>query len=101
MPQYPSNQPVGLNYANIAATGTKVVKSSPGFLKGFVINSAVAGAVVTFYDNTAGSGTVISAFTLTNAITVPQPFVEMDILFQNGFAVVVATDNADITFTYR
>lgn len=93
----------GLSYANIAATGTLVVKASSGILYGMVINSATTGSVVTIYDNTAGSGTVIAAFTL-GTITTPQPIVlyggQYGLRAKTGITVVVATQNCDLTFTY-
>lgn len=51
------------NYTNITTATTTLIKSGVGRFGGLVINKAVATAVITIYDNTAGSGTLIGTIT--------------------------------------
>lgn len=89
-------------YTNIvaAAPTTTVVKASAGFLH--AINfTAVANGVITIYDNTAGSGTLIR--TITSPATILQD--EVSILFDESFAtgLTIVTSGAaqDINVSSR
>ena len=101
MTQAPYNFPVALSYANIPGiTAGTLIKGTGGLLQSLVVNSATAGAVVTIYDGTSTAGTVIAAFT-AGTITNPQAAVVYGVAFLKGLFVVVATDAADLTFTYH
>jgi hypothetical protein len=90
----------GYNYANItlAAPTTTVVKTTPGILHSITFNKPVATAVVTVYDNTAASGTIIGTITVpANPLPVT---VTYDASFNTGLTLVTATAAQDITVSY-
>ena len=95
-----SNFPVGWNYEHItlAAPTTTVVKASSGVLHSITLNDPTATAVITIYDNTAASGTVIGIITVPAS---PQPAtVIYDVAFNIGLTIVTATAASDITVSY-
>lgn len=100
MPQTPSTVLPGFNYKHIATTTTLVVKSAPGVLRRIIINSATSGAVATFYDNTAGSGTVIGVYTFGAAVNAPLGMAYEGLAFATGLTVVVSTQACDLTIIY-
>ena len=65
-------------------TASALLHTGSGQLVGLVITANAANAVVTIYDNTAGSGTVIFAA----VVSTPQPLV---IFFADRFALKYAT----------
>jgi hypothetical protein len=88
------------NSTNItaAAPTTTVVKSAEGILHSITFNKPVATSVVTIYDNTAGSGTVIGTITIPAS---PLPVtLTYDIHFKTGLTIVTATAASDITVSY-
>ncbi len=89
------------SYANIvlAAPTTTVVKSGAGFLHSITFNKPVATGVVTIYDNTAASGTLIGTITVPAS---PMPVTLFyDAAFTTGLTIVTATAAQDITVSYR
>lgn len=92
--------PVGWKYTNItlAAPTTTAVKSGAGVLHTVTFNKPVAGGVVTIYDNTAGSGTIIGTITVPAS---PQPVtLTYDASFATGLTIITATQAQDITVSY-
>jgi hypothetical protein len=91
----------GRLYNNITSATTVTVKSGKGFLHTLTLNSYVASATVTIYDNAAGSGTKIATITLPSTITglAPQT-ITYDLAFTTGLTVVTS-GATDITVTYR
>jgi len=91
--------PVKYNYRRINANGTTTLQTGGGVLRSVTI--AVVGAaanVLTIYDNTAGSGTVI--LNASTVLTAPCTWT-LDAGFNTGLTVVLATGTAaDITVTY-
>lgn len=90
----------GYSTANItlAAPTTTVVKTGAGILHTITFNKPVATGVVTVYDNTAASGTVLATITVPAS---PQPVtLRYDAVFSTGLTVVTATAAQDITVTY-
>lgn len=87
--------------ASMTTATTTTHKSGSGLLHSVVINKAVAAGVVTMYDNTAGSGTVIGTITFGAALLTDPPLLAIyDINFSTGFTVVTSAAT-DITFSYR
>ncbi len=83
---------------NITAIGTTIVKDGPGFFKSITLNNPVATSVITIYDNTAASGTILGTITIPSS---PQPVtLSYDIATQKGLTIVVATAASDITVSY-
>lgn len=94
----------GRTYSHItaAAPTTTVVKSGAGHLHTLVINTPAANAVITIYDNTAASGTVIAIITQPAALLSSGPTtVVYDIAFTTGLTIHTATAAQDITVSYR
>lgn len=90
----------GFNSTNIvaAAPTTTAVKVGAGILHTITFNKPVATGVVTVYDNTAGSGTVLATITIPAS---PQPFtLTYDGVFATGLTIVTATAAQDITVSY-
>jgi len=87
-------------FRNIAGAGTTVVSTRPGRLHGITINSAVLSGVITIYDNTAASGTIIA--TITNPATLLQNNFDLDYYsLQTSIGLTVVTSAADnITVVY-
>lgn len=91
---------VGYSFLNItaAAPTTTVVKTGTGILHTITFNKPVATGVVTVYDNTAASGTVIGTITVPAS---PMPVtLTFDAAFSTGLTVVTATAAQDITVTF-
>lgn len=78
--------PWGSSYKHLAAAGTTVVKSGSGVLRRVVVGGVGITSSVTLYDNTAGSGTVISAI----ASLLAGGHYEYNAAFATGLTVVVA-----------
>lgn len=92
------------SYQNItlAAPTTTTVKSGAGFLHAITINKPVASSVITIYDNTAGSGTVIGTITLPATLLAQGPYTAIyDVAFGTGLTIVTATGASDITVSFR
>lgn len=90
----------GYNHANItaAAPTTTVVKTGQGVLHTITLNKPTATAVITIYDNTAASGTVIGTITVPAS---PQPVtLTYDVTFTTGLTIVTATAASDLTVSY-
>ena len=82
----------------LAAPTTTVIKTGSGKLKRIVFNKPVATGVVTIYDNTAASGTVIGTITTPAS---PQPgSIDYDLAFTTGLTIVSATAAQDITVVW-
>lgn len=93
-----SNFPVGWKYANATATGATLVKITPGILHTVTFNKPTATSVVSMYDNTATTGTLIGTITVPSS---PQPVTLIyDVAFGTGLAVNIATAVSDITISY-
>jgi len=87
------------SYLNITGDATTVVKSGAGTLSRIVINAPTATEVITMYDNTAASGTIVGKITIPAS---PQPVsLEFGVAFATGLTVLTATATSDITIVYR
>jgi hypothetical protein len=85
-------------YANITTDATTTVKSSSGILHSICFNKPTATEVITLYDNTAASGTIIGTITIPAS---PMPIcLTYDINFITGLTIVTATATSDITISY-
>ena len=92
---------VGNKYRNIASGATTVVKSGKGRLFGIVNNKATLSGVITVYDNTAASGTIIA--TITNPATLLQNQYSLayhGLEFATGLTIVTTTTD-NITVIYE
>lgn len=86
-------------YFHINSNGTNIIKRGPGILHRIVIGTRGLGAnAATIYDNSAGSGTVIS---IVDSITTIGTL-EMGCKFDTGLTVVTAGGTAgDIVIVYE
>lgn len=97
-----TNYPFGHSYTNITTGTTTTVKSGAGVIEAIVVNTLVASATITVYDNTAGSGTKIGTFTLPSTITGddPVPIPYDGLAFTTGLTLVTS-GATDITVVWR
>ena len=93
----------GYNKLNIvlAAPTTTVIKTGAGMLHLIQINKTTALGVITCYDNTAASGTLIGTITQPAAVLASQITLIYDVNFSIGLTCVTATAAQDITVSYR
>ena len=89
-------------YKEIAATGTTVLKTGPGYLQGVTVNNPGTGpGTIQIFDNGAASGTAIAGATAF-ALPAAGSFLDYDCGFTNGLTVVVGGTftNGTITVEY-
>lgn len=100
--QVPGQQVFQYNaYKNITTATTTVVKGTNGLLHSITVNTEVASATITVYDNTAASGTKIATITLPSTITGINPFtLVLDVGFTTGLTVVTS-GATDLTVAYK
>lgn len=88
----------GYTYTNVTSATTTTVKSGAGFFKRVTINTCVASATITLYDNTAASGTKIGTLTCPSSLTSEVPtFVDFEAAFATGLTAVTS-GATDLTF---
>lgn len=90
----------GYNSRNItaAAPTDTVVKTGQGILHTLTFNKPTATAVVTIYDNTSATGTILGTITVpANPMPVTLTY---DIVFNTGLTITTATAASDITVSY-
>ena len=86
------------NYRNLTTAATTVLKYGPGRLHRVIINDGPPGSSIVIYDNTAGSGTIISTI---NTATIASPLsMEFGCPFSTGLTCVM-TGNVNVTFIYE
>ena len=93
-------RPAGNSFLNITTATTTTVKSGAGVLCSLIINKKVLSGVVTIYDNTAASGTLIGTITDPATLLSNQLFVPYEVNFSTGLTIVTSTAT-DITVVYR
>lgn len=94
-----ATETAGTLYNNITTGTTTTVKSGAGIFHAININTPLASATITIYDNTAASGTKIGTVTLP--LTVAGPVrVTFDVAFATGLTLVTSAAT-DLTVTYR
>jgi hypothetical protein len=82
----------GASYTDISTSTNTVIKSSPGVVQGFTVNTA--GTSLVLFDNTACSGTKIGTFT-----TAAQTSVQINAAFLVGLCAT--TVGGDVTILWR
>lgn len=89
------------SYANMTTQTTTVIKGASGFLHSITFNKPLAAGVVTIYDNTAGSGTVIGTITFPATLLTDVGTYTYDVSFGTGLTIVTSGATQDITISYR
>lgn len=88
-------------YSHLAALATTTVKTGPGALHSITLNTCIASATVTVYDNTSAAAPVIATLTCPATVTNPVTLI-YDARFSTGLTVVLAGTGApDVTVAYR
>jgi hypothetical protein len=90
--------PMGVapRYVHTTAAATTVIKAGPGTFRRVVVNNPnLLTGTATFYDNTAGSGTVIAIIGNPGSAG----HIEYDLEFSTGLTVVTSSAN-DLTIIY-
>jgi hypothetical protein len=95
-----SNPKKGNNFLNIAGAATTLVRTGGGTLKGLTINKAVASGVITIYDNTSATSTLIATITHPATLLATQYALPFDIKFSTGLTVVTSAAD-DITVVWN
>ena len=87
------------SYSHIATSTNTVVKASPGNLHSITINQlGTVASLITIYENTAASGTVIG---IINSLTFSGTFT-FDVAFATGLTITTTgTAAPDLTVSYR
>src|SRR5258706_5392909 len=85
---------------HIAGAATTVVKSGAGVLRKIIINKAVSLGVITVYDNTAASGTVLAIITNPLALLASVVPIDYDVKFSTGLTIVTSAAD-DLTVVYN
>lgn len=81
-----------------AAPTTTVLATGNGVLHTITLNKPLATSVITVYNNTAASGTVLATITVPAS---PQPStLTYDMVFGIGLTITTATAASDITVTW-
>lgn len=100
-----ANNPLYYNYAGAAGVETRTLKGGGGTLHAITVGSPGGnGSSITFYDNTAGSGTIIEKFDLSNTSVIgDHTFGNMGVNFSNGLTYVTAgtLTNASVTILWE
>lgn len=89
------------SFANITTQTTTVVKTGAGLLKRIVFGKSLASGVVAIYDNTAGSGTLISTITFPAVLLSDVNYYDFECAVATGITVVTSGATQDITVIYR
>ncbi len=81
-------------YTHMAAQATKVIHSRAAYLYAVTINTHAASAVLTLYNNTAGSGDVIA---IINGATAGPVTLKYECITPQGLTAVLSGGDADVT----
>jgi hypothetical protein len=87
------------SYTRIVTATTTTVKASQGTLHRITVNKKVASGVITVYDNTAGSGTVIAVITNPATLLDSAQTFEYGVHFKTGLTIVTGSTD-DITVVW-
>ena len=90
-----------ISYYQSGTTAGVVLKYGPGTLRGAVISGVANNSVITIYDNTAASGTVIWSSGSMGAQTQPYELNFHELPFSTGLTLVIATASSNITLIYE
>jgi hypothetical protein len=94
--------PSGKRFSNItlAAPTTTQVRTGPCVLHSVIFNKKTASGVVTIYDNTAASGTVVATITSPSPLLTNQDQFDYGVSCSIGICVVTSGAAQDITVTW-
>lgn len=87
-----------LNYTRMSTLSTKVISTKSTCLGQVIVNTAAASAILTLYNNTAGSGDVIAVIDCAAATGNPRDY---HITCPNGLTAVLSGGTADVTITHE
>lgn len=90
----------GYSYTRITTQTTTVILSGAGIL-GTLDFTATANGVITIYDNTAASGTVIRTITSPATLLQSEQNKVLNLAFSTGLTIVTSGANQDIVVGYR
>lgn len=89
------------SYFQVGTTAGVVLKYGPGNIHGISISAVTQNSVVTLYDNTAASGTVLWSSGAMGAQTIPFSIDMHNIPFSNGLTLVIASANSSALVAYE
>lgn len=82
-------------------TAGLVLKYGTGNLHGLVVSGVANNSVITLYDNTAASGTVLWSSGSMGALTTPFALDFQDLPFFTGLTLEIASANSNVTVIYE
>lgn len=91
----------GVSYTNISASA--LIKTGSGYLAGFIVNSAAAGATLKLWDQTSAAVPVLcNTMTYTTAVAEgpKETMFPSPILFSNGLYATIAVAAMDVTLIW-
>lgn len=89
------------SFNNIITNTTTVVKTGAGILYALILGDPRASEVITIYDNTAASGTLIGTITLPATLLTDVTYYLFGVAFSTGLTIVTATGAAvNLTVAY-
>lgn len=86
---------------SIGTTAGTVLKYSAGILRVLNISGVLNNSVITLYDNTAASGTIIWSSGAMSAQTQPFSLEFNETSFDNGLTLEITSANSNITVVYE
>lgn len=95
-----SNTAILSKYQAGITTGV-TIKTGAGRLSGVVISGVEVGSVITLYDNTAASGTVLWASGIMAANSIPIALDFKNLPFSTGLTIVISAANSNATIIYE
>lgn len=90
-----------MSYYQSGTTAGVVLKYGAGTIHGLIVSGVVNNSVITLYDNTAASGTVIWSSGAMGAQTTPLGLEFHDISFSNGLTLVIGSANSNCLVIYE
>jgi len=90
-----------ISYHQSGTTASVVLKHGAGILRTIIIGNVTNNSVITLYDNTAASGTVIFSTGSMGAQTQPYSVNFSALPFNNGLTLVISTANSNATIIYE
>ena len=85
----------------VSGTSTTICKYGAGILKGAIFGNVTANSVITIYDNTAASGTVIFASGSMEKKVNPFHVDFFELPFSIGLTLLIATQDSNVTLVYE
>lgn len=88
-------------FLNVHGAATTTVKSGSGRLHTLCLNNLSSGGLITMWDNTSASGTLIASIVQAGGTSSSNSCMVFDIEFSTGLTITTTVASNDITVTYQ